>query len=658
MIYSTTIALGFIRLCLLVLVLFYLNRKFVNYHKPENIFDFIANQWFKYGSLLIILLFVLVQLGIYNLFNTIIVFCFFIVIDYLGLRLITKSFAFGTNKIKQKTFELIKNVELNKSWSFYLNTKTNSETRKKRLWILFLLFVLGLITFFSRYYFTKFDLYALSNIWVLELETVIDFDKQRWFYNGVTPVGELALINFYSKISSISPEIALESIGIIESVLIAILIFWTISKVTASKLIAPIFGCLFFAVCYVLSPINISYILQHKPMFLALSIAIPAMVFYLNPKLLKFNKKNYFLNYLFAFIAIGLIDIFTLLILLLPFLAIGFLFSKRIYNSYNFIVIKSFLLASLILFVIYIGECYYLGYDFQLFINSSLIAASSYTYFPHLILPYNLLMIYYIMISAGLIIFLLILTYGFKENWHEAFTFLILFIFLILLSNVNNQYLDKEMVKQALAVYIPIFIGITLAVLLRITYPIYKKIMFVKPYIASLSIIGLLFAAFYFQQPILSKLKQSDTTARKILDAYENISSEYFPFSYAVVNDYSAHSISTNQHFFINYDDFLQEYLEKDKLYFKNIKNKKFFIENPDFVLPKSVIVFIYKKKSESLNSLEESFSYSNKMMVQIKTLQKRGRKVRLLYENDVFDVYEIINKPNESRINDLIFKI
>ena len=154
--------------------------------------------------------------------------------------------AFSSSKIKQKTFELIKNVELKKSWSYYISTKTNSKTRAKRLWMLPLLAVLGFITFFSRYYFTKYDLYALSNLWILELETVIDFDKQRWFYNGVTPVGELALINFYSKISSISPEIALESIGIIESVLIAILIFWTISKVTASKLIAPIFGCLFF----------------------------------------------------------------------------------------------------------------------------------------------------------------------------------------------------------------------------------------------------------------------------------------------------------------------------------------------------------------------------------------------------------------------------
>ena len=95
MIYSSTIALGFFRLCLLVLVLFYLNRKFINYHKQENIFDFIANQWFKYGSLLTILIFILVQLSIYNLFNVILIFFVFIFIDYVGLRLIKKSLAFS-----------------------------------------------------------------------------------------------------------------------------------------------------------------------------------------------------------------------------------------------------------------------------------------------------------------------------------------------------------------------------------------------------------------------------------------------------------------------------------------------------------------------------------------------------------------------------------
>jgi hypothetical protein len=658
MIYSSTIALGFFRLCLLVLVLFYLNRKFVNYHKQENIFDFIANQWFKYGSLLTILLFILVQLGIYNLFNTIVLFGLFIFLDYIGIRLLGKSLAFSSNKIKHKTFELIKNVELKKSWSFYINTKTNSKTRAKRLWMLVLLAILGFITFFSRYYFTKYDLYSLSNLWVLELETVIDFDRQRWFYNGVTPVGELALINFYGKISSISPETALESMGIIESVLIGILIFWCVRKITASKVIAPIVACLFFALCYVLSPINISYILQHKPMFLALSLAIPAMVYYLNPSLLKFSKRNYFLNYIFAFIAIGLIDIFTLIILVLPLLIIGFIFSKRLYNSYNLLVIKAFLISTAILLAIYAAECYYFGYDFQLFINSSLIAVSSYTYFPHLVLPYNLLMGYYLFISVGLIVFLLVMTYGFKESWRESFTFLILFIFLILLSNVNNQWLDKELVRQAIAIYIPIFVGIAVAVLLRIMYPLYKKVMFVKPYFAILTIITLSIGAVYFQQPEFAKLKQSDPISRKILDAYENISSKYFSFSYAVVNDYVAHSISTNQHFFINYDEFIEDYLHKDYLYFKNLKSKDYFKKNPQNVLPKSVIVFVYKQKSETIVSLEKSLEISGEVLKQLDALKKRGRKINTIYSNDVFDVYEIVNKPNEARINDLIFKI
>jgi hypothetical protein len=658
MVYSTTVALGFVRLSLLVLVLFYLNRKFVNYHKPENIFDFIANQWFKYGSLLIILLFCLVQLGIYNLFNSILFLIVFIFIDYVGLAMLGKSITFGTNKIKQKTFELIKNVELQKKWSFYINTRTSSKTKKKRLWILLLLVTLGFITFFSRYYFTKYDVYALSNLWILELQTVVDFDSQKWFHNGVTPVGESALINFYSKISSISPEFALESMGMIESVLIAILIFWTINKITTSRLIAPIVACLFFAICYVLSPINISYILQHKPMFLALSIAIPGMVFYLNPTLLKFDKTNYFLNFIFAFVAIGLIDIFTLLTMVLPFLIIGFIFSKRQYNSYNYLVLGAFASAILLLTLIYGLSCYFLNYDFKMFLNSSLVAASAYTYFPHLIMPYNILMIYYVLFSLGLLLILVILTYGFKENWHEAFSFLLLFIFLILLSNVKNEWIDNEMIKQAIAVFIPIFIGILVALFLRITYPLYKKLLFAKTYFTIVLIVGLVYAAIYFQESEFKKIKQSDTSARMILNAYESISSEYFPFSYSVVNASSTYVISINQHFFINYEYFLRDYLTKDYQFYKNIKNKKFFRKYPEYVLPKSVIVFVYKKQLQSISSLDEGFEYKSELEKLIKELRNRGRKIEIIYKNEVFDVYEIINKPKESRYNDLIYKI
>ena len=42
--------------------------------------------------------------------------------------------------------------------------------------------------------------------------------------------------------------------------------------------------------------------------------------------------------------------------------------------------------------------------------------------------------------------------------------------------------------------------------------------------------------------------------------------------------------------------------------------------------------------------------------MSQIDRLKKKGRKIELFYENDIFKVYEIINKPRQSRIDDLIF--
>lgn len=658
MIYSVSIALGFVRLSLLVLVLFYLNRKFVNYRKPENIFDFIANQWFKYGSLLVILLFILVQLKIYNLFNTLLIFFFMIIIDYIGLKKLKAALTFSSKKVKKKTFELIKNIELKKDWSFYVTTKTDKTIRSKRLWLMVLLFILGFITFFSRYYFTKYDVYALSNLWILELEQVVEFNKQNWFLNGVSPVGELAMINFYSKISSISPEIALESMGIIESVLIGILIFWTISKITTSKIIAPIVACLFFALCYIISPINISYILQHKPMFLALSIAIPGMVFYLNPTVMKFNKKNYLYNFIFAFVAIGLIDIFTLLLMVLPFLIIGFIFSKKEFIKHKLIAIKAFLIAIVLLSVIYGTSCYLTGYDFEVFLNSSLIAASSYTYFPHLILPYNVLMSYYIVFSLVLILILLILTYGFKENWHEAFSFLFLFIFLILLSNVKNEWIDSATLKQAIAIYIPIFFGIAFGLIVRITSPIFNRIKFLTPYFAAILIIGICYSAFYFQANEVNKLKKADTTARKILDAYENITNQFFPYSYSVVNDYSTHSISINQHFFVNYDDFLSSYLNKDYLYFKHRKKIKYLQSHPEIVLPKSVIVFLYKKEATKINSLVESYKLSPQLKLQLEVLKSRGREINSIYSNEIFDVYEIVNEPNEARVENLIFKL
>jgi hypothetical protein len=124
-----------------------------------------------------------------------------------------------------------------------------------------------------------------------------------------------------------------------------------------------------------------------------------------------------------------------------------------------------------------------------------------------------------------------------------------------------------------------------------------------------------------------------------------------------VVNDFSTNSISTSQHFFINYEDFLKDYLKKDEIYDKNKKNKKFFKKYPQYVLPKSIIVFVYKEKTQ-IESVQNSFKEMTKVKNVIEKLKDRGRTVTKKYSNSVFDVYEIINVANESEINDLIFKI
>ena len=653
---NSSILLGFVRFCLMILFFYYLNRKFINSKINVSYFDFLANKWFKYGSLTLILIFLLVQFNIYNLFNVIFILIIIVFIGSVGRKNILKPILFSTKKIKRSIFEFLKNVELQKKISFFILPKINSENRVTILTLLFTVVFLGIITFASRYFFFKFDLYSLSDLWSSDLETVIDFDSQNWFLKGVYPVGEYALINFYGKLASVSPEIALETMGILEAVLLCVLLFWTISKITNSRTIAPLIASLLFAIFYTITPINISYVLQHKAMFLAISLGLPTMVFYLKPDLLKWNKKTYFFNFLFAFTAIGLIDLFSLIVLMIPFVILGIPFTNIKHKKYNLIGIGSLLVSLVVLATIYGLACVSFENDILLFFHSSLMSVSAYNYFPHLIFPYEKLIQYYQYSSLiGILLTLKFIIIN-KEDWNASLYFLVYFNIIIFIGNINNGWIDTDMIKQSTTIFIPIIIGITIASILRLLVPVYKKVLFVKPYIVALSIVGILFSAVYFQKEEFTKLDITDSTSRKILNTYDKINATYFPLTYAVINDYSTQSISIKKHLFINYSDFLSDYAERDSIYFKNVKNKKFFVKHPEYILPNSVLIFVFIKKTKGNNLITHNIKFTPQLMSQINRLKQKGRKIELFYENDIFKVYEIINKPRQSRIDDLIF--
>lgn len=657
MFFTSSILFGFLRLCGIILFLFYLHRKFVNVKRHVNFLDFIVTNWFRYSSILIVMIFILVQLNAYNLFNCLVIFSLIIIIDIIGIKNLANPRNYFNTQIKNSLLLFLRNIENKKSFWFWFSFDTSNKEKNNNIFILILTIFIGAVTFASRYYFIIYDNYSLSDAWIYDLNKVIQFDNQYWFTYELATDAELAFVNFYGKITDVSPEIALQVISILESTLIAIIIFWIINKLSPSKILAPTIASLFFALVYVLTPLNIYFLLKGNPMFLALTFALPAFVFYLKPTLLKITKISYCLGFLLVFVAIGLIDLFTLLILIPPFLIIGLLFTKQKYKRFNLIAFFSYLLASGLLYGVYSFACYFQRTELLDYLQSNLLSVSSYTYVPQLILPYKLI-VFYAQLSTFIGLFLIILLVIIKkENWRSAFVFFLYFNFLIALTYIKSEWIDIDVLYNSLSIFIPIIIGFNAAIVIRILNFIFYKFERFGPITVSAIAITMIYFSIEYQKENINLLTESDQTPKEILNAYDKIYQTFFYLKYSVVNDPATEVISRNKHFFINYEFFIEDYLKRDAIYFKNIKDPKFLVKYPEYTLTKSVLVFVLNDKSKTENNAFAANKNLNSLLEKrLAELKKRGRKINLFYKTDVLKVYEIVNEPEESKISDLIF--
>ncbi len=656
---TSSILLGFIRLGFILLFLFYLNRKFVNINRPVSFLEFITTNWFRYGSATLIVVFILVQTNAYNLFNTVFLLLIIIGIDLIGIENLKRPRMYFNMHIKAVLLRFLRNVENKKPLWYWVSVRSKKKKGKKRnnTFLLVLTMLIGGITFVSRYYFIKYDNYSLSDAWIADLAKVIEFDNQHWFNEEVSVNGEFALVNLYGKITDVSPEIALQVISILEATLLAVLIFWLIRKLTPSKVLAPIIGAFSFALVYVLTPINVYYLLENDPTFMAFTFGLPIMVFYLRPELLRVSKLSYYLSFVLAFCAVGLIDFFTLIVLLPPFLVIGLVFSKWKSKAFNLVGMLSYVTALGILFVVYNVACHYIKADFREFFHANLLSVTSYTYVPQLILPYGELIKYFQYSTlAGAVLILLFLLVK-RENWSFTVAFFLYFNFLVFLTTVHNEWIDRDMIINALTVILPVIFGLIAALVVRFFNLALYRLEKLAPYTAFVLMGALIYASVYFQQRNIGKLTLADHTPKHILDAYDKISKTYFPFSYSIVNDPATQVISMNKHFFMNYEYFLEDYAKVDSIYFKNKKDKKFLIRNPQYALTKSVLVFVLNEHSKAENNIFSENKYlSAELKRELELLQRRGRKVALFYDTPILKVYEVINEPGESKITELIF--
>lgn len=435
MLVSASISTGILRLALLWLFLFYCYKKTVNNPKDFDIINFIVSKWFKYGSVTILIIYILVLLNGYDLFNTIFILSLYILFDSFNFKSMVLIYRQLVKKVKQRILFLLKHIELKHPLIHWVKIKTTKSKRNEGVKSILLIVTVSLIIFFFRVDLFKYDKYILSELWVEDLQKVISYNFQNTFQNLAVVEGEYFLINFYSKLVNISPEVALETFGILQPICLSIIILWAIKKIGRIGYTVPIITAMIFGVVLIITPINLNYITQHQSLFSALILAIPLFVYIGKPKLITTNNHLYFIYIFIALLAIGLINIFVLLIIVFPFVIINLLQPIRLYLRPRILTFLAFILSISVILIVYnhIDEYFNLVH----FLKVNLIAISSFTYTPHMLLPYETLLYYVSLTSViGLLILTKIYVVNKKKNRLMAL-FLVYYLALIILSKLE-----------------------------------------------------------------------------------------------------------------------------------------------------------------------------------------------------------------------------
>jgi hypothetical protein len=96
-----------------------------------NFLDFIVNNWFIYISILVVIIFGLVELDAYNLFNCFFIFCIIVILDIIGLKNLRTPRAYFNQHIKIALLRFLRDVENKKSlWSWIAFDRNMKRSKK------------------------------------------------------------------------------------------------------------------------------------------------------------------------------------------------------------------------------------------------------------------------------------------------------------------------------------------------------------------------------------------------------------------------------------------------------------------------------------------------------------------------------------------------
>ncbi|MHA7102077.1 hypothetical protein [Roseivirga pacifica] len=654
--YTDSLFLGIFRILLWVLFLYILKRLIFKGERSRNQVKAMGNLWAFYGSIVLVLIFILVQINSYDLFTCLLLLLLFFCFRLVGFNRLAFNWRMWERRRKSVLIRVIENVEDKDSI-----VEVSEGSNKERFGVkpgFYIAVGVCVIAVTVRFYLMQFDSFQLSVSWFEELSLINDISNQSWFNNQLTLAGEAAFMNFYALITGISKEMALESFGLFQAFLLCFVIFWFVDAMTNSLVTIPLIAALAFALFFNLAPINIPQISHNKSTFMAFTFFLPAMIFIRKPwKLYQAQPKAYFFGMLMLFLAIGLIDFFTYFFLLVPYFVLAAVFLRKKYRKYFWQAISAYAISIAVIMGYYLLACYRNDVDFWMFFRSNLLSVSATTTTDNLLFSYSYLILSFQVISLISVVVMTVLFSKKSVKWASPLMFIIYVNGLILLSRLDLGFFDIDLFNEVLPIFIACSIGLAFYIIYYFFNTGVRHIEIPDKLSAPLLFMGFIAGAFYSQQTLFTRVNQNDNILSKdILEAYQKIHDGFIPYGFAVINANTMQPISRGSHNFISYEDFVENYPQRDSVYFANKEDKEFLRQNTEYIIPNSLLVFVYDSvPSEFAGKVPIDESLLQRVDGQLKAFESNGRTVRLFFEKGDLKVYEIVNNPSQAKLSELL---
>ncbi|WP_421774550.1 hypothetical protein [Gracilimonas sp.] len=633
--------------------------------------DRIVFSWVGLGGLIIIGTFMLVNLHIYDFIS--ILFCLLmlpLLVHFFKRKwegsTVTDIFNRGENRIVANHVLFIEKVK-NLTWADLKERVFRKPTFSPENPYSITAVGIGVLASVLRIIPSIQNSAPFSRVWYFELDAVKGLSLQEYFSGYPSPKGMHSIINFFSTITQVSPEMILHNIGALISFFLAVIIFWVMRDLTKRRhQSAALFAALIYAVFPTLFlPVSMELESELTALSFSLCFALPTMLFFLRN--IRSGGKTPWFYIFMGIVATGLTNVFVLLMVLLPFMLVGIISIPKKYFFKRFGKITLYLISIYALTLIpYIIYCLASGLSVGTFFQDQLFNTQVFSFTTDLILPIEELSLIYF--YAGITLFTCFLIRLFvqkKKRIGDEMVFLMLFAFISYLYtpffDYQYVYIDPDQLNSFYGILICIFFGLSMHSIFIFLEWVIKPVEKTTPYVMPILILGIVVFLFSYQGGLRKSTLLPKTEPNGFFNAYYNIINERIPYTYATVGPELDRELSKNRHYFMNYQFFLDNYGVIDSLYQQYLMVPDDQRPEVQEVPPASIFLFVEKPP---YGSIQQGILYDAQNIMRdveqwlVTFRQLEGRKVRVYYETEEAIVYEIVNRDDESTIGGVLKNI